>query len=116
MIRGGCKYPNSGDTAVSDSFSCDSDSARTVITGTGKGEQSIGSDTTPGSGWNSVICGGALVGTESGEYVMAQNVLYVNEQRGKRANLDRHAWSYDGSWSAAGVGVKTGRIGTGGRM
>ena len=55
----------------------------------GKGEQSIGSETTPGSEPNSVTCGGALAGTESKGYVTAQNVVYVNKQQGTRANLDQ---------------------------
>lgn len=44
-------------------------------------EQSIGSETTPGNGWNSVTCGGALTGTESKEYVIVQDVVYVNKQQ-----------------------------------
>lgn len=71
-----------------------------MIAGATRGERSIGSDTTPGSGWDSVTCGGALAGTVSGVYVITQN---VNEQQGGRANLDRRAWSCDGSWSAVGV-------------
>lgn len=49
---------------------------------TRKGEQSIGSETTPGSGLNSVTCGGALAGIESKGYVIVQDVVYVNEQQG----------------------------------
>ena len=44
-------------------------------------EQSIGSEATGENGWNSVTCGGALTGTESKEYVIVQDVVYVNKQQ-----------------------------------
>lgn len=73
------------------------------MTGAMNGEQSIGSDATPGGIWNSVACGGALAGTESEMYVIIQYVVYVKKQQATTTNLDQRAWNYDSSWAAAGV-------------
>lgn len=101
---------------MSGAFSSASETSWTVITGASAvqvgetggslvrdSEQSIGSETTPGNGWNSVTCGGALAEMESKGCVIVQDVTYVNEQQGTRADLDRRVWNYGWSWNDVGV-------------